>query len=82
VAILTAAANAGVAPVHDRMPAILDPDDLDAWLDCERVPLKEVIGLLRPAPDGLLEAVLVNRRPASPRRGAAESGQPLQGRLL
>ncbi|MGB0016945.1 MAG: SOS response-associated peptidase family protein [Candidatus Sulfotelmatobacter sp.] len=25
--------NAVTAPVHDRMPAILDPDSYDLWLD-------------------------------------------------
>lgn len=75
-AILTTAANADVAPLHERMPAILDADDLDAWLDCERVPLEEVIGLLQPAPDGLLAAVPVNRRSASPRRTPPDSAPP------
>ena len=33
MAILTVAANDTVAPIHDRMPAILDPADYDDWLD-------------------------------------------------
>jgi putative SOS response-associated peptidase YedK len=32
-AIVTRAANAAVAPLHDRMPVILDPDAEAAWLD-------------------------------------------------
>ncbi|MCD8351149.1 MAG: SOS response-associated peptidase [Planctomycetaceae bacterium] len=31
--ILTTAADATVAPVHDRMPVILPPDKWEAWLD-------------------------------------------------
>jgi putative SOS response-associated peptidase YedK len=31
--ILTTTPNAVTAPVHDRMPAILDPDAHDLWLD-------------------------------------------------
>ncbi|MBI5342059.1 MAG: SOS response-associated peptidase [Deltaproteobacteria bacterium] len=32
-AVLTTAANAALAPVHDRMPVILDPGVYDRWLD-------------------------------------------------
>jgi len=31
--ILTTAPNAVTAPVHDRVPVILDPDSYDLWLD-------------------------------------------------
>jgi putative SOS response-associated peptidase YedK len=31
--ILTTTPNALIAPVHDRMPVILDPDGYDLWLD-------------------------------------------------
>src|SRR5690606_31846432 len=33
VALITTAANATVAPVHDRMPVFLDPPAFEAWLD-------------------------------------------------
>lgn len=32
VCILTTAANAAMAPIHHRMPVILAPEDLEAWL--------------------------------------------------
>ncbi len=31
--IITTAANAKIAPLHDRMPVILEPGDEQAWLD-------------------------------------------------
>jgi len=34
--IVTTAANALLAPIHDRMPVILDPADHEAWLDPAR----------------------------------------------
>ena len=37
--ILTTQANATVAPVHHRMPAILPHEALDPWLAGEAVPL-------------------------------------------
>ncbi len=33
--LLTTAANAVLAPVHDRMPVIVMPADYDVWLDPE-----------------------------------------------
>ena len=37
--ILTTAANAAVAPVHNRMPVILAPEAFEPWLRGERLPL-------------------------------------------
>jgi putative SOS response-associated peptidase YedK len=55
MAILTVAANATVAPIHDRMPVIVAPGHFDRWLDCTPGSATGVLDLLRPAPDGLLE---------------------------
>ena len=37
--ILTTTANETLAPVHHRMPVILQPEDFDAWLDGQTVAL-------------------------------------------
>lgn len=79
--ILTTAPNATVAPLHERMPVVLEPKDWATWLDPD-APLERVRALLRPAPEGLLEAravsPLVNRvdndgprcvEPAAPESG-------------
>ncbi len=47
------AANAMVAPVHHRMPAILERDALALWLN-PNTTAKDLPGLLAPAPDDLL----------------------------
>jgi putative SOS response-associated peptidase YedK len=52
-AILTTSPNELVAPVHNRMPVILDPDALDEWLDSE-ADLGLIQSLLAPAPAGSL----------------------------
>jgi putative SOS response-associated peptidase YedK len=44
--IITTAPNAIVAPLHDRMPAILAPEAEDAWLD-SATPAEALHGLLR-----------------------------------
>jgi len=48
-AIMTTVPNELVAPIHNRMPAILDPQALEIWLDPE-ADLGHVQSLLRPAP--------------------------------
>lgn len=54
--IVTTAANATVAPIHDRMPAMLVDDEARAaWLD-PALDGDGVQELLRPLPDGLLSA--------------------------
>jgi len=60
-AIVTCEANETLAPIHHRMPVILDEKDWDAWLD-PATPLKEAQALLRPAPDDLLDATPVSTR--------------------
>ena len=52
-AILTTDANTRLAPVHDRMPVILDEPSWGAWLD-PATDAAVLAPLLVPAPDGLL----------------------------
>ena len=52
--IVTITANELLAPLHSRMPVILDAEAWDAWLD-EEAELPVLRGLLRPAPAGALE---------------------------
>jgi len=83
--IVTTAANALLAPIHDRMPVILGPADHEAWLDPAR-PNGEA--LLRPCPTEELEAVPVSTRVNSPRHDDATllepEGEPVgaQGTLV
>lgn len=59
--IITTAANAAVAPVHDRMPAILaGPEAEAAWLEGDLTP-EEAVSLCRPLDPGRMDA-----KPADP----------------
>ncbi len=49
-AIITTASNRSVAPLHDRMPVILDPDAEAVWLD-PSAPRPLLMQLLRPLGD-------------------------------
>ena len=64
-ALLTTDANAEVAPVHDRMPVILEPGAETLWLD-PRADAASVAGVLRPLKAGLLESFDVSPRVNSP----------------
>ena len=55
--IITTAANAFMAKLHNRMPVILDPEDLGKWLDPSAVDGRE---LLKPCADEWLAAYPVS----------------------
>ena len=54
--IVTTGANATVAPLHDRMPVVLEERDWDRWLDPDAGNVDGLARLLQPASDGLLVA--------------------------
>ena len=54
--ILTTEPNAIAAPIHDRMPVIVDPADYARWLDPVTTLPAEVGPLLRPYPAHLMTA--------------------------
>lgn len=80
--VLTTGPNALVAPVHDRMPAVLPTEAaVSAWL------ARPDRALLRPAPDGLLIATPVSSRVNSVKNddpaclGPAEAEPPPRAQL-
>ena len=67
--IVTTEPNAVTAPIHNRMPVILDPADYDRWLDPSQ---PEAEALLRPCSDDWLEAFAVSTRVNTPRNDSAD----------
>ena len=63
-AVVTTAANALMAPLHDRMPVILAPEDRAAWLDPGN---RHAADLLRPCPAADMEAWPVGAAVGNPR---------------
>jgi len=53
--IITCAPNTVMAPIHNRMPVILLPEDEEAWLDPDMTEVERITEYLRPYPDDLLE---------------------------
>lgn len=73
VTILTTTPNRFMKPIHDRMPVIIEPNKLTAWLDDgdEGTDLGVIAKLARPAAAGVLEAFPVSRRVNNPRNDDA-----------
>jgi putative SOS response-associated peptidase YedK len=66
-----------MAPIHNRMPVILDDAGLDAWLDPGVAKATDVLPLLAPCPDDLLTAYPVSTRVNAVRNDGPELIEPL-----
>lgn len=59
-AIMTTAANADIAHIHERMPVVIHPRDFSRWLDCRGQEPRDVVDLLKPVEPGFFEAIPVS----------------------
>lgn len=75
--IITTEANAGLRPIHERMPVILPPEVYTAWLD-PATPADDALAMLRPAPDDLLTAYRVSTRVNNVRNDDPECAAPVE----
>ena len=87
-ALITTAANSLVAPIHGRMPVMLDRAGYAAWLDPDASE-DDLRGLLLPFPPAAMEAFPVSTRvngtvadDADLARPVAPTPDPGQGRLF
>jgi putative SOS response-associated peptidase YedK len=64
--IITTDANDVVAPIHNRMPVILHPEDYELWLDPDFEEKEPLSTLLKPYPAEAMEAYPVSRSVNSP----------------
>jgi putative SOS response-associated peptidase YedK len=58
--IITTAANQMMAPLHDRMPVVLEDETVSMWLDPSVTALADLLGLLVPSSDETLSAYAVS----------------------
>jgi len=70
--ILTTSANALMAPIHERMPVILNECDYHRWLDTDRFPPNEAVTLLVPCAPDSLEAYPVSPRVNTPKNDSSD----------
>jgi putative SOS response-associated peptidase YedK len=76
--IITTAANAAILPVHERMPLMLRPGNIDAWLDPGEAPAEELMKLLETIDAVTLETFPVSTLVNSPAHDAPECIQPVK----
>lgn len=85
--VITQQANELMAEIHDRMPAILLPDQEKLWLDTALSPT-DALSLISPYPDDLMEAYTVSSRVNKVTENDAELivptpfDRPIQGSLF
>ncbi len=75
--IITVPANDVLAPLHHRMPAVLEPVDWDSWLDNGDSDRSDLEALLAPADDGTLISHTVHCRVNSARNKGSELIEPV-----
>lgn len=79
--VITTTANELMAPIHDRMPVIISPDDYEPWLSAETKPV-ELQSLLRAYPAAQMTAYPVSTRVNSPAYTGADCIEPFQQQNL
>ena len=75
--LLTTDANAFMAPLHHRMPVILDRQDYDEWLDPGVQKGDTLLHLMRPFSGTTLRAVAVNKLVNNPRNDEPTCVEPV-----
>lgn len=76
-AIITTDANELMAPIHNRMPVILDPKDFERWLDPENHDTASLMHMLVPFPSEPMKAYPVSRYVNNARNEGEECIQPV-----
>ncbi len=82
MAVLTTAANADVASIHDRMPVIIAPEHYERWLDCSSGSENGVLDLLGPPPTGRMTVMAINPKLNDPRAEGPDLHQSPNPTLL
>lgn len=75
--IITTGPNEVMAPIHDRMPVILQPEQFDAWLDPENHDTAALSAMLHPCSPELMAAYAVSPAINSGRVEGAACIEPL-----
>lgn len=75
--IVTTGANELMAPIHDRMPVVLEPEDIGLWLAPRELDENEVAELLVPCAEDVLVAYEVGTEVGNSRAEGPELVAPL-----
>lgn len=75
--IITLHANSLLSPLHDRMPAILEPGEISLWMDPDLTDPKILKGLLKPFPSQHMTLYPVSSLVNSPSNNSPQVIEPL-----
>ena len=75
--MLTTSANNLVEQIHDRMPVILHPDEIDTWLSREITDPAALTSLYQPYPSDLISMFVVSQEVNSARHDSPDLITPL-----
>jgi putative SOS response-associated peptidase YedK len=75
--IITLPPNDFIRPFHNRIPAILQRDEEEPWLDCNN-PFEKVRGVLEPFPSELMAAHQTTTRVNNPRYDEPDCADPVE----
>lgn len=76
-AIVTTSPNALMAPIHNRMPVILSPDDEPVWIDPDTSPEGALEILSQPLSADVMEAYAVGNNVNNPRNDSEDLLKPV-----
>ena len=76
--ILTTEPNEIMAEIHNRMPAILKPDDYSEWLDPTYQNVDDLLYLIRPSRAPKMRAWPVSKRVNSPKNNDRKLIEPMR----
>jgi len=76
--IITTSPNELMAPIHNRMPAIIAPDERKIWLDKEIQDPAILVPLLKPYESRAMEAYPVSKRVNSPSYNEPDCIEPAE----
>ena len=81
VAIITTSANELMQPIHDRMPVILEKEDVAGWI-APTTQLEKALALLKPCSSAMMEAYPVSSLVNSARHDGPECVARVNGMVL
>jgi len=76
--IITTRPNSLMASIHDRMPVILNDEDLDIWLDNNVKDFEQLYNLLDPYPENEMDAYVVSYAVNNSRDDTAACIEPIK----
>ena len=79
--IITTDANKLMAPIHDRMPVVLGPEQYEQWLEPGPIEPGLLTELLAPAPEDFLVGYEVSREVSDARSEGPQLVEPLEQEL-